>query len=513
MTIPSFTSYNPPDVYAQDVSTPIVVPALVPSQVLTIVGPALGYRTAVQSLLISASAPVVLTYAGVYTTAQAGPPAIAAPVVKTLAGTTLTAGVDYSFTTTADPSGNPALATTTISRVGGSVNVSDGQQVSVTYNYADGTYFQPQTFTDPRSVINAYGPAFLTTVPTAANASQVANPLSAAAQVAFANGATTLLCVALNPADGTLQQQLDSAYAKIATQAAATIVVPVFTDDLSVTSGTVAGLCQVLAQHLDAAMWSAYNSGFPRQGIFGLPRNYSETDEPVPVLASNIASRRTIVAYPEIVLMFNAATGQAFRASGCYLAVALGAILSSLPVNTGLTNQVIKGVVGLTQTELANMTPAFMNSLAAAGVSVCYVNYAGALVCRQGLTTDISAINFEEISLVRQSDALLVAVRQGLQGSGLIGSPITPNTITTVQEALLGILEAAIANQVIVGYTNVSVTQQVYPTGNPTVIAISFNYQPALPLNYITVQISVNLSSGQVATQSIQNASSTGTGS
>lgn len=510
MTIPSFTTYQQPGVYVQDVSTPIIVPTLVPSQVLTVVGPALGYRTAVQSLLISVSSPVLLTYSGVYTTAQSGPPAVSAPVVRTLAGTVLTPGVDYELTTVADPSGNPGLAVTSISRNGSSSSVSDGQQVSVTYNYADATYFQPQVFTDPQSVINAYGQPFLSSVPATPNASQVANPLSAAAQVAFANGATTLLCVALSPADGNLEQQFTAAYAKVATQAAASIVVPVFTDDITVNSGTVAQFCQVLAQNLDTAMWGAYNDGFPRQGFFGFPRNYSESDEPVPTFTANVASRRTVVAYPEVVTLYNSTTGQNFQAAGCYLAVALGAILSGLPVGTGLTNQVIKGISGLTQTEIAGMTTAFMNSLAASGVSVCFINYNGALVCRQGLTTDMSSLNSQEISMVRQSDSLLVAVRQGLQGSGLIGQPITSNTISTVQEALLGVLEAAVTNDVIVSYTNVSVTQQTYPGGNPTVISITFNYLPAPPLNYITVQMSVDLSSGLVASQSNQNASSAG---
>lgn len=510
MSIPSFTTYQPPGVYIADVSTPIVVPTLVPSQVLTLVGPALGYRTAVQSLLISASVPVVLTYTGVYTTAQSGPPAITAPVVKTVAGTVLTPGVDYQLVTVADPSGNRALAVTSVSRVSSSSNVADGQQVSITYNYADATYFNPQVFTDPQSVVNAYGQPFLSAVPSTANASQVDNALSAASQVAFANGATTLLCVAVNPADGTLEQQYEAAYAKIATQAAATIVVPVFTDDITVNSGTVAQFCQVLAQDLDTAMWAAYNDGFPRQAFFGLPRNYSELNEPVSTFASNVASRRTILAYPEIVMLFNSATGQNFQASGCYLAVALGALLSSLPVNTGLTNQVIKGISGLPQAEIAAMTNAFMNSLASAGVSVCFINYNGALVCRQGLTTDMSTLNFQEISLVRQSDSLLVAVRQGLQGSGLIGQPITGNTISTVQEAVLGVLEGAVANSVISSYTNLSVTQQTYPGGDPTVISITFNYQPALPLNFVTVQMSVDLTSGLTTSQSSQNASSTG---
>lgn len=512
MTIPSFSSYQPPGVYVSDTSVPIVAPALVPSQVLTLVGPALGYRTAAQSLLISHVTAVPLTYSGVFTTAQAGPPAITAPVVTTLAGTVLTAGVDYTLTTIADPSGNPQLARTTIVRVNTSSNVSDGQQVTIIYNYADITYFQPQVFTDPLSVINAYGQPFLSSVPGTPNASQVANPLSAAAQVAFANGATTLICLALNPGDGNLDQQLDAAYAKLATTAAATIVVPVFTDDLSPQTGTVAALCAALAADLNTAMWSAYNNGFPRIGIFGLARNYSESDEPVTTFAANLASRRTVVAYPEVVLLYNSATGQVFQASACYLAVALGAILASNPVNVGLTGQVIRGFAppGLTQAEIANMTNAAMNTLAAAGVTVCAVNYSGTLVCRQGITTDISAVNFEEISMVRQSDTLLSAVQQGLQGSGLIGQPITSNTITTVQEAVLGILEAAINNAVIQSYTNLSVTQQVYPSGNPTVIAVTFQYSPALPLNYITVQMSVNLTNGLVATQSQQNASSTG---
>lgn len=510
MTIPSFTSYQPPGVYVEDVSTPVVVPALVPSQVLTLVGPALGYRTAAQSLLISAATSVPLIYRGVYTTAQSGPPAIAAPVVTTLSGQVLTVGTDYTLSTVTDPSGNPGLAVTSILRVGGSPNVADGQQVTIVFSYTDAGYSNPQVFTDYQSVVNAYGQAFLTATPATANASQIANPLTAAALVAFANGATNLICVALNPADGTLQQQYKSAYAKVATQLASTIVVPVFTDDLSPQSGTVAALSASLAGDLNAAMWSAFNSGYPRIGFFGLPRNYSESDEPVTTFVRALASRRTVVTYPEVVLMFNGATNQTFQAAGCYLAVALGAILSALPISTGLTGKVLSGFVGLTQAETTLMTASFMNSLAAAGTTLCSVNFNGVLACRQGLTTDTTGINFSEISLVRQSDNLLTAMQQGLQGSGLIGGPITTDTVTTVSEAVLGVLEAAILQNVIVDYTNLSVQQQTYPGGNPTVIAVTFSYLPAEPLNYITVTMSVDTSSGVVATQAQQNASANG---
>lgn len=510
MTIPSLTSYNPPAVYVSDTSIPVVVTPLVPSTVLTLVGPALGYRTAVQSLLLYTSSATALTYTGVFTTAQAGPPAVAAPVVSTLAGTVLTPGVDYSLTVIADPSGNAALASATIVRVSTSTHVSDGQQVSITYNYADAGYYAPQVFYNQQSVVNAYGQPFLGTVPAVPNASQVANPLSCAAQIAFSNGATTLICVACNPADGSLENQLAAAYAKVATTPAATIVVPVFTDDLTPGSGTVAAEAESLAQALSTAMTGAYNDGFPRIGFFGLPRNYSEGDLPVSVLAANIASRRLVLAYPETVYLYNTATSVTFQASGCYLAVALGAILSSLPVNTGITSQVVRGTGGLPQAEVSRMTNAFMNTLAASGVAVCAPNYAGAVACRQGLTTDMSAVNHQEISVVRQSDSLFVAVSQGLMNAGLIGRPITANTVSAVQEAVLGILESAVNGQVIIRYTNLTVVQQTYPGGSPTFMNVTFQYLPSWPLNYITVQMSLDLSGGLVAVQSQQNASGTG---
>ena len=510
MSIPNFTSYQPPGVYVQDVSTPVVVAPGVPSQVMAIVGPALGYRTAIQSFRIDHVTAAQLSFTGVFTTAQSGPPAIAAPVVTKIDGTVLTVGVDYSFTVTADPSGNPALAITTVLRVNSSSSVADGDQVTVNYNYADVTYYQPQVFTDYQSVINGYGQPFLSSIPSAPGASQVANPLTLASLIAFQNGANTVIAVALNVSDGTLRQQLQAAYAKLANNYSVTIVVPVFADDMTPPSGSVAAYSETLAGDLATACTADASNGFPQIGFFGLPRNYSESDIPIGNFTASLASERIAAVYPEIVAMYNSVTGQTFNASGCYLAVALGAILSGLPVITGLTGQQLHGFSGLTQTELTAMTPSFMNELASGGACVVTQNWRGQLVCRHGLTTDTTALNRSEISMVRQTDTLMVTVQLGLQDTGLIGSPITADTVTTVQSAVTGILEQAIANQVIVDYTNLIAAEQVYPTGNPTVIAVSFQYLPAWPLNYITVTMAIDLSNGGVTVQSNQNAGANG---
>lgn len=510
MSIPSFSSYTPPGVFVAPTNTPIVTVSGVNPQILALAGPALGYRTATQSFLIYAATGAVLTFTGVFTTAQAGPPAIAAPVV-TITGTStaLIAGTDYTLTVTPDPSGNSALAVTSVTRVNTSPSLtSDGIQVTITYSYADVTYYQPQLFSSLAAVINAYGQPLVSSAPTVPNTSQVANPLSYGAQIAFAAGANQLYCVATNPADGTLEQQLIAAYSKLASNPAVTIMAPVYPDYLSplVSPSTSTAYAALLAQDLDAACRSAASAGFPRIGFFGLPIDYSETSTPASAFAQAINDKRLVIAYPEIIQSYNSQTRQTFQASGCYLAVALAAMLSALPVNTGLTGQAVGGFT-LTANEIQAMTPAFMNTLGAAGVTVVYKNRQGALQVRQGLTTQMSAINTREISLVRQSDSLLLLLQSGLESSGLIGSPITATMVATVQGAITSILQQAVNSSVIIAWTNLSVIQQAYPGGDPTIIAASFSYAPALPLNYITVTYSIDLSNGLVATQAAQNAS------
>lgn len=507
MSIPTFSSYQPPGVYVQPVNTPIVTPTGVPVQTLCIVGPAVGYRTATQSFLIYASTPFQLSFTGVFTTAQAGPPAITAPaVINTVTRAALTVGVDYSLTVTPDPSGNPALAVTTVERVPTSPNISDGAEVTVTYNYADVTYYQPQVFTNFQAVVNAYGPAFVATAPTTPGATQIANALTFGCQLAFTNGANTIVAIALNPANGTLEQQYIAAYDQVQTTTGVTIMVPVWNDDIPAPGGSnTTAFALQLAEDLDAACQSAASQGFPRIGIFGLPRLYNETTTPVPTFTSTINDMRLVAVYPEIISVYNNQTSQSFNASGCFMAAAVGGVLSALPVSTGLTGQTVRGFT-LTQAETASMTSSFMNTLAASGACIVYRTWNGSYQVRHGLTTNMSALNFREISMVRQNDSLMVAVQQGMQNSGLIGSPITASTVATVQAALTGILQQQFVLGAIQGYTNISVQQETYPGGDPTIIQCSFQYLSAVPLNYITVSFSVNLTTGQVSTQSQQNA-------
>lgn len=491
-----FTRYQPPGVYVEDTSLPIIGSGGVPQAVACLVGPAIGYQHAVETVLINDTAGAVLTYRGIFTDAVAGPPPIAAPVVTKIDGTALVEETDYTFTV---DSSSDSGAVTTIKRVSSSTNVANNDAVIVDYSYADATYYQPQVHTDPDTLFRVYGAPLVSVAPTNPNDSQVSSPLALAAQIAFENGAGTLITVATNPADGDLKSQLKAAYAKVATSYSAALICPVFPDDLSVSSGSVSDLLLNYAQDLETHCVSASNSGFNRIGFFGVSRNYDETAKPMEVLAAGIANKRIVLMYPTRFQLFNGSTTQIAEVSGCYAAAAAAGLLSALPVNMPLTRKTLSSFAGLPSPIQQKMTKLFKDNLSANGVCVAEISRTGALTVRHGLTTDMSALTTREISLVRIPDALYEQVQLGMENAGLIGQPIDGEMVMRVKGALQSILEAAVSNETIVSYTNLTAQQQIPPSGDPSIISCSFSYQPAIPLNYITVSFQIDLNSGAVA--------------
>lgn len=497
-----FTKYQVPGIYVEDTSSPVVTSTGVAQSLVTLIGPAQGYQSATETVLVYASTSTVLANKGIFTTAQAGPPAIAAPTVKKLDGTLLTVNTDYTFVVDTSGPGGTAGAVTSIQRITNSPNINDGDAVTVIYSYADTSYYTPQMHTDFDSVMSVYGLPMVTTSPANPNTTQVYSPLSLAAQLAIQNGASTIVTLSLNPSDGDLRAQFNAAYAKIATNYNTAMIVTVLPDDLTVNSGTVAAYTQLLAQDLNAHCVNASNNGYVRMGFFSGPRNYSESDITQQALAASLTSERIVLFFPHNMSLFNSATNQITTVCGSYLAAAACGVLASLQVNTGLTRQLLTGFQGLPTAIVQTMTKAYKDALSSSGVTVAEINRFTQLVIRHGVTTNVSAINLREISLVRIADTLFNLVQQGMESAGLIGQPIDAEMPTRVRAALSSILEGAVSNEVIVAYSNLKVLTSTPPTGDPSVITCKFAYQPAVPLNYILVQFTIDLTTGVVSTDS-----------
>lgn len=510
--MPDFTSYVPPGVYVQDTTQPVVTPTTVSTNIVTVIGPAVGYQTNTDSVQVYWNSNSVLSKRGIFVSAVTGPPAIGAPVVKNAAGVTQIYGTDYTFVVDTSGGGGAANSVTYIKRLGPvgtpsgpspTSGLVDGDVVTVTYNYADSDYYTPQEFTDPAIVAATYGAAVSGATPTDPNASQVVSPLTLAAQLAMSNGASTVLALATNPADGTIKEQFLAAYAKIVADYRASLLVPLFVDTTPESDGgpadahTAAAVLSLI-QDVNSHCISASADGYGRMAFVGTATNYDYTTTNFNALATSIHSKRTILAYPHRLSFYNTRLAQTTTVSGYYLAATLAGRLAQNTVERGLTKVSVTGFNGLPPDLAQIQTKAFKDSLSKAGVCVVELTRAGALSCRHGVTTDMTSLDTREISLVRIGDVLLELVQTGMDGAGLIGQPIDADMTTRVKGALSGILESAITNNVINSYTNLAVRQQTLPTGDPSVIEAQFAYQPAVPLNYITVTFAIDLTSGEI---------------
>jgi hypothetical protein len=482
------STYVPPGVYVQDISQDIVVP-LAPGltqNLLCIVAPAIGYQSVTENIPVFSLLATALTNPGVVDGSL---------VLTTLTGTPLVEGTDYSVSTAVVNS----VTVTSITRLPSNpltaspAGVTDGQLIQVSYHFVDANYYNPQLFTEYNSLASVYGPAF-SSDPAAAD--PVISPLTMGAKIAFENGAGAILAVAVatpgSPDSTTWRAAFAAAYGLLVTDHRVSVMVPIVPDSYINTGSGVVDFATDLREHCDAAA----ANGYGREVLLGAASSFDDSAYAYETIAQTTANKRIVSIYPFRFNLYNPLTAQFVEVGGKFAAAALGGRLVYNSVEQSLTRQAVASFDSLPASVQQKMTTAFKNNLSANGVLVIETDRLDRLVVRHAVTTDPTALNTREISLVRISDVLTQDIEVGLENSGLIGQPIDVTMAMRVKGALIGILEQEVLNSVIVSYIQVLVSQQQLPNGDPSVIECQFAYQPAVPLNYIRVQFALNLTTG-----------------
>jgi hypothetical protein len=471
------SGYVPPGVYVSADTSSVATAVGISPTVVCLIGPGLGYQTFSETLTFANNtANVVLTQLGIQQNSV---------VVKSPDGsTTYTATTDYTLS-----SSHASLpdAVTTIAIVS-SGNIDAGDPVVVSYNFANTGYFGLNQFGDFASLINVYGSPFNATT------GQVQSPLSLAAQIAFENGANQIYAVTLNGL-GSLSDQFNAAYALTATNFNIDLVVPIFADGTIADDTAMSPYTAGLVAHLQ----STEDAGYPRVALVGVPSDFSTAITP-DIIASQLDYRRVSLIWPNQYTYYNSVLNTTVTISGVYAAAAAAGVLANQPINTGLTRRQLRSLTAIAPAALLTETTANKDYWSSKGVAVVEPNRQNQLIVRHGVTTDMSSITNRELSIVRCQDALFTIVQQSLDQAELIGSPITLNTPLAVKGIITGALETALGSDTIQGYDNVSVRQQILPSGDPTIIECLFSYAPTYPMNYITVKFSLDLSTGSITT-------------
>ena len=487
MSVIDFNSgYLVPGVYVQPVTTPTPQVSNLASDVIALVGPANGYLTFTDGLALSQSAAVPLTQLGISESS----------VQVTNSSGVVQAGSNYTLVQT----GSAPNTVTTIELTSGST-MTAGVVYYITYNYTNANYYTPQAFTNYQALQAVYGNPFGTN-------GGIASPISLAAIFAF-NGASTVVVMPTTDTGGVATRAgIQAAYSALTAINGVDLIVPLPVGMTGTQSspGDILNLAADLSSHCQAM--SQPSVGYYRTGLIG----YETTETVNPdYIAAQTNNQRVTEVWPNQLAYYNPIVGQSLNIGGYYLAAACAGVLAGNPRNQGLTRQTIQGFNGIPNTLFLTMTQAYLNQLSAAGVCVLAPSPGtGALIIRDGCTTNVSNALTREISLVRCSDAMLSILQQSLNGSALIGTPINTNTATIIQSLVEGCLAYLVSEAVIAGYTALAV--QV-ASGSPQVMNVTFGYAPSYPLRYINVSFSVSTLTGTLSPITTSGTTSTTSGS
>lgn len=474
-----FSTYNPPGVYTESIPGPLVgVQANTPTSV-GIFGKGRGYRIDLETVTIPADFvdPDDSSLTALVTPAfrQRGINETTLKVVNSATGVVYTKQTvtsppngDYVVVSTTGPSGvsNGSDHTIAIKRVIGST-LDDEVDVQVSYQYTDETYFTPQRFFDYDDVVDFYGSPF--------DASgTIVSEITLACNLAFTNGAQTIIAVA---ASGTYQtSDYNAALAKLEGIPEISVVVP-----------AVANTSVFAAVRDHVALQSAQKS--ERRAIVGTDGSTTAISTSSRITtAKSLNSSRVAMVSPSTVKYYNSQVSQIQTIGSQFLAAALAGIAVSQNPAQPLTRKPVAGFVGIDSASEAQK-----NSETSAGLLVVESSSGAALRVRHGVTTKPDTQLTREWSILGQQDAMSYRLRSFFEADGLIGSIITDVTLANIKASAATALESLISDGIIQNYQALKVRQQ---TANLDVVEVSYEWKAALPLNYVLVRFTLNVSSG-----------------
>lgn len=396
----------------------------------------------------------------------------------------------------------------TVTRVSGGA-IADGTIVNVTYKYVDARYFDAVRMTDFPSVTTRFG--------------QPLNPdgtinsiLSFGALMAFENGASELILQPLfaraTPGDATTAKtQPDATAAAATTTWQDTLIAIRGAEEINI-------LIPLVGQ-------SATNVGDSTQlnilqAVQDHVKYMSDNDQKIVALfgedssaASNVATKATLRSHATTLKgRYGGALGQVtclvspskftrprlvpsnqpLYIGGQYLAAAIGGMIASRPVSEALTGDLVSGVTSVVSDQHLKLDK---NTDAAAGLMVLENRGTDNVYVRHGITLDDTNSATRELSVVRAKHRMIESIKSTLD-TQIIGQVVADeNAPLLVRSAVGQVLEALRLSRDLVSYKGIEARIK---TLEPTEVEVRFDYRPSFPLNYITIQFSIDLNSGDL---------------
>lgn len=398
-------------------------------------------------------------------------------VVNPTSGYTYTLGTDYTvFRITA---GEDAVANTrddlyTIQRVIDGGNIESGETVQLAYNYTDPDYHKVYSLYDYDDVRDFYGEPF------DANGG-IQSELTLAAKFAFTNGASTVLTVAVDPANPSAPNITDysNAMDKFRDEDQIAIIVP---------ATGLSAIQPLVQQHVVAQS----NNRYERRSIIGMDGSSNIVASTQRINnAEALTEQRIALISPSRFLYLAPELNRVINLGGQYMAAAVAGKSVSQIAAMPLTRKTLLGFQGPAEDQRDGQKMLESSN----GLMVVEKTRRNLVQVRHGVTTNPTDLLTREWSIIGQQDVMVYRIRDYLDNDGLIGMPIYDTTLVQVKASAESALVSLVRDAVIDAYKNLKVRQI---GTQPDVIEVRYEWRPAYPLNYIVVRYSVDPSTGDV---------------
>lgn len=415
-------------------------------------------------------------------------------LTPTLTQTLAQAGINQSTVKVTNPNtGAPYVVGTdyTVQLVSGTVNtpnalyaiqrvltghITPGQYIQVQYQFTNGNYFAPTKFFTYQDVVTAYG------APYNQSTGAIQSELTLAAQFAFLNGASFVICAAVQPTGSNNTPTIGdygNALNELADEPEIAFVVPATGQQ---------PLFQLVQEHVDQQS----STNFERRAIVGLDGTSTAVPSSQRIIdAQQLSDARVMLVSPATFTYFSPELNQSVTLGGQFMAASLAGICIKNSFAMPLTRKVLTGWTDVTEKQRDGQK----NLESQNGLCVIEKTRQQLIWVRHGLATKNTDLTTREWSITGQQDAMSYRLRDYLNAASLIGQPIYPYTLVNVKASVEAGLQSLLRDGLIVDYTGLSVRQLLT---NPDVIEVTYQWKPAFPLNYIVVTFSISLSSGNV---------------
>lgn len=488
-------AYNPPGVNVEELFSPTVTPLLAASAQVCVAGLAQGYQTAtVQVTFAPGGDPEIIT-APAGSIFQKVDTNQSFEIVRDVLSPTAGEGGTGEYVEATDFAAvlNVAKDQFTITPTADTDLDTIGATASITYRYVPEKYYTATRLDSLSAVQARYGQAF--------DATGVVTPLSAAASLAFENGAPSVVIQPLfkiintderaqpTPVEAEGIGPWQSTFIGLRDIEDVNVIVPAF-DGSDLDHAAQLALLQTAQDHVRYMQLQ----GQYLVVVCG-EEGVAATD--LQATATNLRTRGDVAAEQTVVVSpsrygRSLPTGTTVIVGGQLVAAGVAGMIAARPVSTPLTRKAVSGFVSIEDSR----DKAAKDADAAVGLMVIETKGAN-LQVRHGLTVDNTSTARRELSVVRAKHRMIESIRDTVD-TQIVGTvPADGSAPFVVKNAIIGVLELLRQRRELVDYTGV---ESRVLTNDPTTVEVRFNYLPAFPLNYVNVIFSLDLSTGSTAT-------------